>query len=125
MRSSVLHLIAATALLSGAGSMALAQSKPAAKPAAKSAPAKAPDAPPPPPPPKEAQMKTSEQIKSGSVQGAATAPLRDLNVVKADIPDVLLAALTDPYARPPRNWKCPQLVGLIQPLDAALGADID
>jgi hypothetical protein len=74
--------------------------------------------------PKE-QMKTSDQVKRESVEGAATQPLRDLNVVRTKIPDVLLMALADPYARPPRNWKCPQLIALIRPLDAALGPDID
>lgn len=71
------------------------------------------------------RIRTSDQIKSGSVQGAATAPLRDLNVVKVQIPEILLAALDDPYVRPPRNWKCPALIALVRPLDAALGPDLD
>jgi hypothetical protein len=78
----------------------------------------------PPPMPKE-QMKTSEQVKRESVEGAATAPLRDLNVMRTKIPEILLLALADPYARPPRGWKCPQLTALIRPLDVALGPDID
>ncbi len=77
-----------------------------------------------PPDPRD-QVKTSDQVKQGSVQGAATTPLRDLNVMKVDIPDVLLAAQEDPYARPPRNWKCPALANLVRPLDAALGSDLD
>lgn len=114
----------------GLSSQAAAQTKPAAKaPAAKAAPKKItppPPAPPPPPPPDaEAQMKTSEQLKRESLQGAATTPLRDLNVMRAKIPDVLLQALDDPYARPPRSFKCPALAALIRPLDEALGPDID
>ena len=78
-----------------------------------------------PPPPPVDQMKTSDQMKRESVEGAATAPLRDLNVMRTKIPDILLQTLADPYARPPRNWKCPQLANLIRPLDQALGTDID
>ena len=81
-------------------------------------------APPPPPMPK-AQLKTSDQVKRESVEGAATSPLRDLNVMRTRIPDVLLMALVDPYARPPRNWRCAQLIAHLQPLNAALGPDID
>ncbi|WP_293346167.1 hypothetical protein [Phenylobacterium sp.] len=89
-------------------------------------PAKAAPLPPPPPPPDPAnQMKTSDQLKRESVQGAATTPLRDLNVVRAKIPEILLQALDDPYARPPRAFKCAALIGLIRPLDEALGPDLD
>ncbi len=109
--------------------LALACSAAVAQPA-RPPPAKAPAPPPakaapaPAKPPSE-PMKTSDQLKRESVEGAATTPLRDLNLVRAKIPNVLLAALTDPYARPPRNWKCPQLVTLVQPLDEALGPDLD
>lgn len=71
------------------------------------------------------QVKTSDQMKQGSVQGAATTPLRDLNVMKVEIPEILLETLKSPYARPPRNWKCPALAELIRPLEAALGPDLD
>lgn len=78
------------------------------------------------PPEKPAEpMKTSEQIKRESVEGAVTSPLRDLNVVKAKIPDVLLKAMEDPYARPPRGAKCSVIARLVKPLDAALGPDAD
>ncbi len=81
--------------------------------------------PPPPSASAEPQMKTSDEIKRESLEGAATAPLRDLNILRAKIPDVLHQAMADPYARPPRNYRCPQLMGLITPLDEALGPDID
>lgn len=71
------------------------------------------------------QIKTGDQLKRESVQGAATAPLRDLNVMKTPIPEILLQALDAPYARPPRNWRCSTLAALVRPLDAALGPDID
>ena len=80
---------------------------------------------PPPAPAPDDQVRTSDQVKQGSVQGAATTPLRDLNVMKVEIPELLLESLKDPYQRPPRNWKCSTLVSLLQPLEAALGPDLD
>jgi hypothetical protein len=50
--------------------------------------------------------------------------LRDLNVVRTKIPDILVQAMADPYARP-KSRKCQELARLIRPLDEALGADID
>lgn len=128
MRSSLLRMIVVATVAAGLAGHAIGQTTPATKAAAaKSAPKKAapPPAPPPPPPDPANQMKTSDQLKRESVQGAATTPLRDLNVVRAKIPDVLLQALDDPYARPPRSFKCAALVALIRPLDEALGPDID
>jgi hypothetical protein len=46
-------------------------------------------------------------------------------VLRTKIPDILLQSLSDPYARPPHNWKCGQLAALVRPLDEALGPDID
>lgn len=128
MRSSLLRMIVVATVAAGLAGHAVGQTKPATKAAAaKSAPKKAAPSPAPPPPPPDPanQMKTSDQLKRESVQGAATTPLRDLNVVRAKIPDVLLQALDDPYARPPRSFKCVALVALIRPLDEALGPDID
>lgn len=128
MRARALSLIAVVVIAAmglADGSAAQTQSK---NPPAKAAPKRiAPEPlPPPPPPPDPAnQMKTSDQLKRESVQGAATTPLRDLNVVRAKIPDVLLQALDDPYARPPRTFKCPALAALVRPLDEVLGPDID
>jgi hypothetical protein len=65
------------------------------------------------------------------MQGAASAPLRDLNVLRTKVPGVLLDAMADPYERPllPRRTsqqaQCDQLAALIKPLDDALGADLD
>lgn len=78
------------------------------------------------------QIQTSDQAKQENVQGAASAPLRDLNVLRTKIPEVLLEAMVDPYARPAplgrrpsKQAQCAQLVALIKPLDDALGADLD
>jgi len=129
MRSRALRLIVAVAVTAGFAGAAVGQTRqPAKSPPAKAAATRAaPEVltPPPPPPDPANQMKTSDQLKRESVQGAATTPLRDLNVVRAKIPDVLLQAMDDPYARPPRTFKCPALAALIRPLDEVLGPDID
>lgn len=59
-----------------------------------------------------------------SVRDAATTPLSDLNVVRADIPAVLAAAQKAPYAVP-ADKACAALAGDVQALDAVLGADLD
>lgn len=61
---------------------------------------------------------------SGKVADAATTPLSDLNVVRADIPDVLKAAAAAPYAVP-ADTACPALAAAIQALDEVLGPDLD
>ncbi len=55
---------------------------------------------------------------------AATAPLSDLNLVKAEIPPALLAAQKAPYGVP-ADGSCSGLTAEVQALDAALGADLD
>lgn len=55
---------------------------------------------------------------------AATAPLSDLNLVKADIPPVLRTALKAPYGKP-KDLGCLALASEVKALDAALGADLD
>lgn len=71
------------------------------------------------------RVQTTSQANRESLKGAAETPLRDLNLLRTKIPDVLLAAMADPYERPPKKVKCADLVNLIAPLDEALGADLD
>jgi hypothetical protein len=78
----------------------------------------------PPPAAPDSKVRTTSEANRESVSGAAKAPLRDLNVIRTQVPDILVQALADPYARP-AGKKCQDLVALIQPLDDALGADID
>ena len=111
------HLILAAILASGLAGAAVGQTPSSAR---RAADGKQVDTPNP-----DERIRTSDQLKSGSVQGAATAPLRDLNMIKTDIPEVLIDALKDPYVRPPRNWTCPALIAMVRPLDAALGPDLD
>jgi hypothetical protein len=51
--------------------------------------------------------------------------LRDLNVQRTRIPEVLLQAMADPYGRPPKKVKCAEIATLLKPLNDALGADLD
>jgi hypothetical protein len=58
------------------------------------------------------------------VATAATTPLSDLNVVRADIPEVLKAAVAAPYALP-ADMSCAGLAASVRALDEVLGADLD
>lgn len=57
-------------------------------------------------------------------RGAVTAPLEDLNIKQADIPDVLLRAVADPYDVKDLP-RCEAIAAEIGKLDAALGPDLD
>jgi hypothetical protein len=71
-----------------------------------------------------ARAQTNTEANRSSLKGAAQAPLRDLNVIRTQVPQVLVDALADPYARP-KTKKCQELIGMIMPLTDALGEDID
>lgn len=51
-------------------------------------------------------------------------PLHDLNLVRAEIPPLLLAARRAPYARP-ADLSCAALAAEVVALDALLGVDLD
>lgn len=70
------------------------------------------------------RVQTSSQANRENVQGAVQAPLRDVNVLRTKIPEVLLVALADPYARP-RRLSCREITALELPLEDALGPDLD
>jgi hypothetical protein len=55
---------------------------------------------------------------------AATTPLSDLNLIRAEIPAILSTAEAEPYAVP-ADKSCAALANEIQALDSALGADLD
>ncbi|MCE4557397.1 hypothetical protein [Pelomonas cellulosilytica] len=61
---------------------------------------------------------------SDKVATAATTPLSDINVVRADIPDVLKAAAAAPYATP-ADTSCAALAADVRALDEVLGPDLD
>jgi len=70
------------------------------------------------------QIQTSSDANRESLGGAVAAPLRDVNVLRTKIPEVLLRAIADPYGRPVR-LSCPALISIVEELDAALGPDLD
>jgi hypothetical protein len=61
---------------------------------------------------------------SARVTDAASAPLNDLNLVKAPIPAVLAEAQKAPYAAP-ADTGCSTLAAQVRSLDEVLGADLD
>lgn len=83
-----------------------------------------PPPPPPPPPADSERIQTTSDANRDGITGAVSAPLRDVNIVRTKIPAVLNEAMNDPYERPPHP-SCEVLIGLVRPLDAALGEDID
>ncbi|HEY2179000.1 MAG TPA: hypothetical protein VGH15_10490 [Caulobacteraceae bacterium] len=61
---------------------------------------------------------------TGDMGGAAETPLRNANLVRQNIPPVLVAATNDPYALP-RPLSCQTLGANITALNGALGDDLD
>jgi hypothetical protein len=76
------------------------------------------------PPPTPGRIRTTDQVNKGSLAGAASSPLRDINMLRTKIPQVLLDSLSDPYAKP-FPMTCKEIAALIAPLDEALGPDMD
>jgi hypothetical protein len=70
------------------------------------------------------KVQTTQEADREGFKGVAKAPLRDFNVLRTKIPEVLLQALADPYERPP-STRCATLVAQLTPLNEALGADLD
>src|SRR5437879_3955260 len=70
------------------------------------------------------KVQTTTEANRENLKGVAESPLRDLNVLRTKIPPVLLQAIADPYQRPTSRG-CTQLNLLLQPLNDALGADLD
>jgi len=57
-------------------------------------------------------------------EGAAMTPVEDVNLKKRDIPQVLLTAAENPYARDDTR-NCRQIIDALSDLDAVLGPDFD
>lgn len=66
----------------------------------------------------------STNVSTERVTDAATAPLNDLNLVRAPIPAALQAAQQGPYAMP-ASLDCAALASELHGLDEVLGADLD
>jgi len=69
-------------------------------------------------------MSACASANKDPVASAATTPLSDLNVVRAEIPEVLKAAAAAPYAQP-ADASCTGLASAIRSLDEVLGPDLD
>jgi hypothetical protein len=70
------------------------------------------------------KVQTTNEANRENLKGVAESPLRDMNVLRTKIPPILLQAIADPYERPTSKG-CAQLIVLLQPLNDALGADLD
>ncbi|MDP3855991.1 hypothetical protein [Phenylobacterium sp.] len=68
------------------------------------------------------QLRTSDEAGQATLRGALMAPLRDVNIVRDDVPQVLTGAQEAPYLNP-QNASCADLAAMITPLEAALGPD--
>jgi hypothetical protein len=66
--------------------------------------------------------RTSEEAAQANLQGAILAPVRDLNLVRDEVPEVLTHARDAPYLEP-QDASCEELAAMIAPLDAALGPE--
>ncbi len=68
------------------------------------------------------QPRTSDEASQATLQGALLAPLRDVNIVKDEVPQSLTGAQEAPYLDP-QKASCAELAAMIAPLEAALGPD--
>lgn len=55
---------------------------------------------------------------------AATSPLNDFNLSRDKIPDILVEARKNPYARS-KHMRCPEIAAAVGEMDAVLGEDLD
>ncbi len=112
MRRAALLALAAASLLSP--SLATAQTSS--------------DTPPPAKPPKHAvddRLLTPEQQgRDGMAKGVLEQPFRDFGLVRSKIPEVLIEAMADPYARP-SPATCDGITTQMARLNIALGPDLD
>ena len=74
--------------------------------------------------PTDAKAPLAKSGDDNALTAAALAPLNDLNLVRTEIPPVLKAARSAPYARP-LDRSCAAIGEAIVALDAVLGADLD
>ena len=73
---------------------------------------------------KDGTILTPSEANRAGLSGAVTAPLRDVNVLRTNIPASLLIATAEPYARP-QDLGCGGLTAEVRSLNEALGPDLD
>jgi len=115
MRRAFLLALAAASLLSPR--LATAESPTGATAAP---PTTKPD---PKPDPNDRLLTPEQMGRQGVVKGVVEQPFRDFGLVRSRIPAVLIAAMADPYARPPGS--CDGLGAEMTRLNIALGPDLD
>jgi hypothetical protein len=76
------------------------------------------------PTPRSSDLKDGAEVTGAGLGGALSSPLKDVNVVRDEIPAVLLEAAKGPYARP-NPLTCGRITSLLLPLNGALGPDVD
>lgn len=76
------------------------------------------------PTPGTSDLKDGAEVTGAGLGNALAAPLKDVNVVRDEIPGVLQEAAKAPYARPV-PMTCARITALLLPLNGALGPDLD
>ena len=76
------------------------------------------------PTPGASDLKEGAEVTGAGLGNALVTPLRDVNVVRDEIPLVLQEAAKAPYARP-TPLTCARITALLLPLNGALGPDVD
>lgn len=76
------------------------------------------------PAPVPEDLKDGAEVTSAGLGKALATPLKDVNVVRDEIPAVLLEAAKAPYARPD-PMTCGRITALLLPINGALGPDVD
>ena len=74
--------------------------------------------------PVRGEVQDGVQVTQEGLGTALASPLRDVNLVRETIPNVLQDAARAPYARP-EPLTCARITALILPLNGALGPDLD
>ena len=74
--------------------------------------------------PKAMEAAGTQGKAEAAVTQAATTPFSDLNLVRAEIPEVLKAAQREPYGAP-ADQTCAGIAVAVEALEAVLGADLD
>ncbi|MFM8376777.1 MAG: hypothetical protein ACKN9P_12115, partial [Phenylobacterium sp.] len=76
------------------------------------------------PTPGASDLKDGAEVTTEGLGNALATPLKDVNVVRDEIPAVLVEAAKAPYARP-SPMTCARITALLLPLNGALGPDVD
>ncbi|AWM77828.1 hypothetical protein [Phenylobacterium parvum] len=76
------------------------------------------------PTPGARDLQEGADVTTAGLGNALATPLKDVNIVRDEIPLVLQEAAKAPYARP-NPMTCARITALLLPLNGALGPDLD